>query len=109
MQEDSPHNELQKAYEARTKENEGMARVLARRAAGLAVRKHLLKKNLDVPMMSLNALLHDESIRNLLPQEIHSALDRLCTRVNPQYQLPFEEDLLVDSQMIIDTLLKTGE
>ena len=105
MQGESPQNELQKAYEARAKGNEGMARVLARRAAGLAVRYHLLVKNKVVPVMSLNAILHDESIRNLLPHETHAALERLCTRVNPQYQLPFEEDLLVDSQMIIDTLL----
>ena len=106
---DSPQNELQKAYEARAKGNEGMARVLARRAAGLAVRKHLQEKKLDVPVMSLNVLLHDETIRKLLPQKTHAALDRVCTRVNPQYQLPFEEDLLSDSQMIIDTLLETGE
>lgn len=109
MHESDPRKELDRAYQARVNGNEGMARVLARRAAGLALRNYLQGKKSTIPTLSLNATLHDESIRQLLPHEILAALDRLCTRVNTRYQLPFEEDLLVDTRMIIETLENTGE
>jgi len=107
MQESTPQNELDKAYESRAKGNEGMARVLARRAAGMALRKFL--RDQETPALSLNAMLCDERIRILLPEEIHPALERLSTRVNSQYQTPFQEDLLLDTKLILETLKIDGE
>jgi hypothetical protein len=96
--------ELEKAYEIRQNGNEGMARVLARRAAGMSIREYLGQKGFDQRGLSLNALLKDAEARKSLPALIYEPLDRLSTRVNMDFQLPLNFDLLLDAKMVINYL-----
>jgi hypothetical protein len=96
--------ELDKAYASRQNGNEGMARVLARRAAGMSIREYLGQKGFDQKGLSLNALLINAEARKFLPALIYEPLDRLSTRVNMDFQLPLNFDLLLDAQIVINHL-----
>jgi len=96
--------ELEKAQQTRQKGNEGMARVLARRTAGLAIREYLSGMGFDQYGLSLNALIKDERIRKQLPASIYGALDRLTTRIGMDFQFPVDFDLLLDAQSVIELL-----
>lgn len=102
--------ELEKAQQTRQKGNEGMARVLARRAAGLAIREYLSKIGIDQNGLSLNALIKDDGVRKHLPASTHQALDRLTTRIGMDFQFPVDFDLLLDAQTVIEVLsINLGE
>ncbi len=96
--------EMEKAYTIRQNGNEGMARVLARRAAGLAIRAYLDRFNFNQSGLSLNALLKDASVRKLLPIQTHIALDRLSTRIGMDFSFPNDFDLLLDTERVIKQL-----
>jgi hypothetical protein len=96
--------ELEKAQQARQKGNEGMARVLARRAAGMAIRNYLSINDIEQRGLSLNALIKDEEVRKGLPTSTHAALDRLSTRIGMDFQFPVDFDLLLDAQLVIELL-----
>ena len=96
--------ELEKAYNTRQNGNEGMARVLARRAAGLAIRDYLQTVEYTQKNLSLNALIKDEQVRKVLPVSTHAALERLSTRIGMDFQFPVDFDLLMDAQKVIDQL-----
>jgi HEPN domain-containing protein len=102
--------ELDKAKTARNENKEGMARVLARRAAGLAIRAFLHEQGMDSAGLSLNDLLTDIETKKHLPDTLQEALIRLSTRVGVDYQLPPDYDLISDSHQIIQSLsILTGE
>jgi hypothetical protein len=96
--------ELEKALQARNIGNEGMARVLARRAAALAIRSYLAKQDFDQRGLSLNALIKDEEVRKGLPSSTYGALNRLTTRTGMDFQFPIDFDLLLDAQLVIEIL-----
>jgi len=96
--------ELEKAHQARQKGNEGMARVLARRAAGLAIREYFSINSFNQRGLSLNALIKDEEVRNSLPASTYKALDRLTTRIGMDFQFPADFDLLLDAQLVMKLL-----
>lgn len=103
-------SELEKARSARKSGFVGKSRVLARRAAGLAIRDYLRNQYPSLAELALNDLLKDQTVRELVPKSIHAALDRLTTRVNLDYQLPAEMDLLMDAEGIINILqMEMGE
>jgi hypothetical protein len=93
--------ELARAHEARSKGNEGMARVCARRAAGYALAAYVesqpdLKWGVSA-VSRLAGLAQDET----QPGEIRSAAERLTARLTPEHTLPFDEDPLADAQAVI--------
>ncbi|MRS02939.1 hypothetical protein EG832_06905 [bacterium] len=96
--------EMNKAYQARQKGNEGMARVLARRAAGLSIREYLKRNNVDQEGLSLNDLLKNQDIRKHLPITSYAALDRLSTRIGEDFSFPSDFDLILDSKNVVDQL-----
>lgn len=96
--------ELEKARKTIQSGNEGMARVLARRAAGLAIREYLQTGDFDLRGLSLNAIIKDEEVRMALPVSIHAALERLSTRIGMDFQFPVDFDLLMDAQKVIEQL-----
>jgi len=106
MDESLAELELAKAYETRQSGNEGMARVLARRAAGMAVREYLDLINFDQRGLSLNTLLINDAVRKVIPASIYEALDRLSTRIGMDFNFPKNFDLLLDSRLVIDQLTK---
>jgi hypothetical protein len=104
MEESLAQLELEKAYETRQNGNEGMARVLARRAAGMCIREYLGLIGFDQQRLSLNTLIKDVEVRKHLPDELQDPLDRLSTRVGMDFQFPVDYDLLLDSKKVIEKL-----
>jgi len=96
--------ELHLAGEASSAGNKGKARVCARRAAGVAVREYLAKRQISYPDPSSIAVL--TLIRDLpgLPDSIKINVDNLLLRVNPDYQLPVDVDLVDQARQLINTL-----
>lgn len=110
MNESLAVQELKKAEQIWQSGNEGMARVLARRAAGLSIRDFLNDKGVDQRGLSLNALLKDQNVRSYLPNSLHAALDRLSTRIGIDFNFPKDFDLLLDAKSVIDQLsINNGE
>ncbi|MCJ7734342.1 MAG: hypothetical protein MUP11_07315 [Anaerolineales bacterium] len=93
--------ELLLAKQSRLEGNEGRARVCARRAAGAAVQVYLDKKGLS--QKSDNAL---ESLVRIaeveeLPDRIKNAVNWLIKRVDADYNLPLEVDLIHEAGIVI--------
>lgn len=86
--------EIERARQARTAGNEGMARVCARRAAGAAIGEYLLRRGLPLPGPSAYARL--ETLRDLpgLAPEVGGLVAQLLQRVNEDFSLPGEIDLV---------------
>lgn len=98
--------ELSTARLAHTKGNDGMVRVCARRAAGIAISYWLTQnphQGWGVDAMSLlRNLQSDQSV----PQDIRDAAMRLTTRITGQFTAPFSTDPIDDSKTIINHLLQ---
>ena len=94
------------ANQARKSGNDGMVRVCARRAAGIAITNWLEQNprqgwGVDA-MNQLKNLQKDES----MPQNIRDAAMRLTTRITKQFTSPFSTDPIDDSKAIINHLLQ---
>lgn len=98
--------EMAMAIAARNQGNEGMARVCARRAAGIAVRDYLDGHNIDAAGMNNFEILSDIRIQENLPASIIPLLENLTMRVNESYTLPAGVDLLADAENVILILLE---
>lgn len=90
------------ARQSRLEGNEGRARVCARRAAGAAAQGFLRKAGLGD--RSENAL---DSLRALkaeleLPARVERAVDFLLQRVDSEYNLPPDVDLIAEAETVID-------
>ncbi len=94
--------ELSHADQARLSGNEGMARVCARRAAGIAVRAYFLQKQMDFSDPSAFAVLTRLNQLDSTPADIRSIADDLLMRVTPNYQLPISTDLTAQAKRLID-------
>ena len=100
----SAMEELDQARLAKEAGLDGKSRVLARRAAGLAIRAWLETSSPSLTRLSLNNLIKDKQVRQLLPMSLHESLERLITRVDQQYHLPEKFDLVADADQIIKAL-----
>jgi len=97
--------ELERAKKALAEGNEGMARVCARRAVGVAVSFWLESNTREhygtSAMNRLRSIQKDDTI----PQEIKNAAEKLTTHINNSDTLPFTDDPLNDAKIIIDYFL----
>ena len=97
--------ELQMAAEARERGNEGQARVCARRAAGVVIREYFLRRGLSSRTSSafdlLQALLGIPGI----PEEARRAAEYLTLRVNEEFKLPVNADLVEEARGLCKSLL----
>lgn len=98
------HAEILLAQTARKNGFEGRARVLSRRAAGMAIREYITAKLRIVPTGSLFDHLVDKETRSLLPAPLIEHLEHLCMKVNDQYQFPAGVDLIADANVVISLL-----
>ena len=96
--------ELRQAEQARAGGNEGMARVCARRAAGIAIRGFYQARGEQVRLTSAVDLLEHIRGDERLPTEIHAVAGHLLQRVTPDYQLPIPADLLAETRWLVDAL-----
>ncbi len=98
---DEIQKELNRARAAQQEGNAGMARVCARRAAGIAIRKS--KGQGGSAVEQLRGLARDESA----PELIRQAAARLCATVQEDHTLPFDENPIQDAERIIGHFLPT--
>jgi HEPN domain-containing protein len=93
------------ARRSRSAGNDGMVRVCARRAAGVAITYWLQEKEGERRGMDavtqLRALQRDPSI----PEGVREAAKRLTARVTEQFDAPYSNDPLEDCRVIIDYVL----
>lgn len=94
------------ARNARASGNEGMARVCARRAAGIVVRDYLAKQGVAAVGLNNFEILADKNIREFLPHGITQSLENLTMRVDEKYNLPLGMDLIADAENVIRTLME---
>jgi len=93
--------ELLLAKQSRIEGNEGRARVCARRAAGAAVQTHLQRTGLSPePGNAMQSIMLFKSIMDL-PERVQIALDWLLQRVDEDYNLPPEVDLIQEADIVI--------
>ncbi len=97
--------EFEQAAQARAKNNEGQARVCARRAAGIAIRDYLTRRGTHIPSSSAYDLLNLIKEDTLLPPNLKLVADHLTLRVTEEFKLPVEADLVADARLLCGWLL----
>ena len=98
--------EFEKAEQARAKNNEGQARVCARRAAGIAIREYLTRKGTPPRTASAYDLLNLIKIDPLLSPDLRLIADHLTVRVTEEFKLPVDADLVAEARTLCRELLK---
>jgi len=97
---------MNRAALARLNQNEGMARVCARRASGWAIKGFLSANKIPIPTPNAFALLNNEKVRSVMPIEVQTTLDHLTQRIDVNHQLPGGIDLLKETNEMIKILQK---
>ena len=92
--------------EARARGNEGQARVCARRAAGIAAREYFVRRGQTIRTPSaydlLKLLIEDPSLRD----DLRQIAAHLTLRVNEEFKLPVDIDLIVEAKKLCEGLVK---
>lgn len=106
----SLHEQIEKEFDlaerARSKGNEGQARVCARRAAGIAAREHLIRKGIRPRSASAYDVLNLLKDDPLLPSDLKLIADHLTLRVTEEFKLPVDADLIAEARKFCTELLK---
>lgn len=97
--------EFERAAQARERGNEGQARVCARRAAGIAVREYLSRKEIRLPSASAYDLLNFLKEDSALPSHLKRIAEHLTLRVNEEFKLPINADLVAEAKQFCEELL----
>lgn len=98
--------EVAKARQARLAGNEGMVRVCARRASGVAISHWIETEEREGWGSDALGQLRNITMLEEFPAEVRTAAERLTTRVNKDFDVPFEQDPLEDANMIIEHFLR---
>lgn len=98
--------EFETAEKARARNNEGQARVCARRAAGIAIREYLTRRGTPLPNLSAVDLLNLLKDDPLLSPDLKLIVDHLTLRVTEEFKLPVDIDLVAEARKLCDRLLK---
>ena len=97
--------ELKMARTARLAGNEGKARVLARRAAGIVVGEYLKQNGYPLSDPSAYALLKYFHSLPEVPEEIRQVAEHFLLRVDKDQNLPVPVDLIAEAAWLENTLL----
>ena len=100
-------DEIHHAEEARAAGNEGMARVCARRAAGIAIGEHLRRQGLPTGGPSAYEHLRNLRLDPRLPPDLVESVEHLLLRVTSEHNLPVQADLIADARRLSEELLGT--
>lgn len=98
--------EFERAEQARAQHNEGKARVCARRAAGIAAREYFARRGEKVHIPSALDLLNRLAQEPSLSSEIRRSATYLTLRVNEEFKLPVNVDLVTEARKLCNELLK---
>lgn len=97
--------EIEHAISARAKGNEGMARVCARRAAGVIIREYLFRRG----YASLSSSAYERlSMFSSLPdvdEQLKNISNHFLMKVNNDHNLPLDADLISEVQWLTNNLL----
>ena len=97
--------EIQRAEIARSVGNQGMARVCARRAAGIVIGEYLLRKGLsDLDPGAYDRLRYLSYLPEISPQA-RLVASHLLTRLTPEHTLPIDVDLIAETRWLKENLL----
>jgi hypothetical protein len=97
--------EINQAEKARQQSNEGRARVCARRAAGIVVEEYFNRKGIKLPYGSAyDYLKYSLSSPDLSPKA-RLITEHLLLKVNTDYKLPIEADLIDEARKLKSELL----
>lgn len=97
--------EIARAESARAKHNEGQARVCARRAAGVVLREYFTRAGIPVRSPSAMDLLNLLAEQPLLPPDVERAASLLTLRVDEDFRLPEQADLIAEARKLREALL----
>jgi len=97
--------ELAQAQAARQLGNEGMARVCARRAAGLVSREYLQRQGVPLSGPSAYDLLSSLSTAPGLAPEVQEVASHFLLRITPEHNLPIKADLISEVVWLKNELL----
>lgn len=97
--------EMQRAQSARAEGNEGRARVAARRAAGIVAAEYLKRQGVNTPGMTALERLKLLQTWPGLPPQTRDIIAHILMRVDSDYSLPPELDLVAEAQALADYLL----
>ena len=101
--------ELDKAEQARSRGNEGQARVCARRAAGIAVREYFAWRGAAVRTPSAYDLLRTISEDRALAADLREAAAHLTLRVDEEFKLPAGVDLIAEARHLCQGLIELAK
>ncbi len=101
--------EMAMAEQARNQGNEGKARVCARRAAGIVADEYMKRQGVSTP----NATAYDR-VRMLadwpdIPAGVSKVVEHMTLRVDMDFQLPADLDLVEDARWLADVLLPPAD
>lgn len=97
--------EMERAQSARQTGNEGMARVCARRAAGIVVGRYFEQRGLPVPGPSaVDRLNYLAALTDTTPEN-REIIHHMLIKVTEKHTLPIEADLISDAQQLRLNLL----
>jgi hypothetical protein len=99
-------DELRKAEAARLAGNEGMARVCARRAAGIVVGEYLRRRGIEFSDPSAYERLKLLSELPGVPPSAQELARHFLVRITPQGLLPIEADLIAEARLLAQELLR---
>ena len=104
-----PQSEIQAEFEkaelARARGNEGQARVCARRAAGIAAREYLSRRGERPRTSSAYDLLKRIADDRAIPEGLRASAARLTLRVDEEFKLPPDMDLIAEARALCAALL----
>ena len=98
--------EFERAAQARQRNNEGQARVCARRAAGIAVREYLSRRGIHPQSKSAYDLLNLIKDDPSLPPDLKQSAEHLTVRVTEEFKLPLDVDLVAEARDFCSKLLE---
>jgi hypothetical protein len=97
--------EIRQAETARATGNEGMARVCARRAAGLAAGEYLRRHGLEISDPSAYSRLKFLVQLPQTPPPIQDVINHFLMRINTEHNLPIPADLIAEARWLANELL----
>lgn len=92
------------ALDARAVGNEGMARVCARRAAGVVVRAYYAARGRDLPGTSVLNHLRALGSAPDEPESVREVARHFSLRITPEHELPEDVDLVADVRWLARAL-----
>lgn len=98
--------ELEKAVSARSRGNEGQARVCARRAAGIVARAYFSRLGEQIRTPSAFDVLQLVVQDLRLPDTLRQMAAHLTLRVDEEFKLPPGVDLIVEARELCEGLLR---